>query len=140
MLPRRTLRATSRTAKKPANSLVNPWVSRMNSSVNQISPVGHYARNAAARDHLFRSSGFASRPGPAASGAEYAVKPHLRARWKAWAPAGGERQKSNCVKGVIGHSPSALAVVPWPGRKAAVNAVCTRAHSFIKNLGLTPKL
>ena len=39
MLPRRTLRATSRTAKKPANSLVNPWVSRMNSSAKQISPI-----------------------------------------------------------------------------------------------------
>src|ERR1700733_2764806 len=38
MLPRRTLRETSRTAKKPANSLVNPWVSRMNSSDNQIPP------------------------------------------------------------------------------------------------------
>src|SRR5712672_2889125 len=38
MLPRRTLRATSRTAKKPANSLVNPWVSRMNSSAKQTSP------------------------------------------------------------------------------------------------------
>ena len=41
MLPRRTLRATSRTAKKPANSLVNPWVSRMNSSAKQISPISH---------------------------------------------------------------------------------------------------
>src|SRR6266404_9546462 len=41
MLPRRTRRSTSRTAKKPANSLVNPWVSRMISSANQISPVSH---------------------------------------------------------------------------------------------------
>src|SRR6266576_7233068 len=41
MLPRRTRRSTSRTAKKPANSLVSPWVSRMNSSANQISPVSH---------------------------------------------------------------------------------------------------
>ena len=31
MLPRRTLRATSRTAKKPTNSFVNPWVSRIRS-------------------------------------------------------------------------------------------------------------
>src|SRR3954451_21237464 len=38
MLPRRTLRETSRTAKKPANSLVNPWVSRMNSSAKETSP------------------------------------------------------------------------------------------------------
>src|SRR4051794_16156392 len=38
MLPRRTLRATSRTAKKPANSLVNPWVSRMKSSAKRTSP------------------------------------------------------------------------------------------------------
>jgi hypothetical protein len=111
----------------------------MNSSANQISPVGHYARNAAARDHLFRSSGLASRPGPAASGAEYAVKPRLRARWKAWAPAGGKRQKSNCVKGVIGCSPLASAALQ-AGPEVAVNAVCMRAHSFIKNLGLTPKL
>src|SRR5258708_4842389 len=41
MLPRRTRRSTSRTAKKPAKSLVNPWVSRMNSSANQIPPVSH---------------------------------------------------------------------------------------------------
>ena len=39
MLPRRTRRSTSRTAKNPANSLLNPWVSRMNSSANQISPI-----------------------------------------------------------------------------------------------------
>src|SRR5882672_3164680 len=39
MLPRRTLRPTSRTATKPANSLVNPWVSRMNSSAKQTSPI-----------------------------------------------------------------------------------------------------
>src|SRR3954462_10130110 len=38
MLPRRTRRSTSRTAKKPANSLVNPRVSRMKSSANQIPP------------------------------------------------------------------------------------------------------
>ena len=37
MVPRRTRRSTSRTAMKPANSLVNPWVSRMNSSANQYS-------------------------------------------------------------------------------------------------------
>src|SRR4030081_2804794 len=41
MLPRRTRRSTSRTAKKPANSLVNPWVSRMNSSAKQCSPINH---------------------------------------------------------------------------------------------------
>src|SRR5882757_2425318 len=40
MLPRRTRRLTSLTAKNPANSLVNPWVSRMNSSANRISPIG----------------------------------------------------------------------------------------------------
>src|SRR3954471_749388 len=40
MLPRRTLRLTSLTAKNPANSLVNPWVSRMNSSANLNSPIG----------------------------------------------------------------------------------------------------
>src|SRR5260370_17028428 len=38
MLPRRTFSATSRTAKNPANSFVNPWVSRINSSAKQISP------------------------------------------------------------------------------------------------------
>src|ERR1700726_1041971 len=41
ILPRRTRRSTSRTAKNPANSFVNPWVSRMNSSANQISPISH---------------------------------------------------------------------------------------------------
>src|SRR6185312_1576701 len=41
MLPRRTLSATSRTAKNPANSLVNPWVSRMNSSAKKFPPAGH---------------------------------------------------------------------------------------------------
>ena len=38
MLPRRTRRSTSRTAEKPANSLLNPRVSRMYSSANHISP------------------------------------------------------------------------------------------------------
>src|SRR5207253_1536229 len=41
MEPRRTFRETSRTAKNPANSLVNPWVSRMNSSAKQTSPISH---------------------------------------------------------------------------------------------------
>src|SRR5437879_6398719 len=45
MLPRRTRRSTSRTAKKPANSLVNPWVSRMNSSANQSSPLSPRAKS-----------------------------------------------------------------------------------------------
>src|SRR5207253_2184800 len=56
MLPRRTFRATSRTAKKPANSLVNPWVSRMNSSAKQISPVGRLREIARARP-IFPCSG-----------------------------------------------------------------------------------
>src|SRR4051812_43114165 len=38
MVPRRILSETSRTAKNPANSFVNPWVSRMNSSAKQIPP------------------------------------------------------------------------------------------------------
>src|SRR5262249_19354262 len=38
MCPRRTLSVTSRTAKNPANSFVNPWVSRMNSSAKQFPP------------------------------------------------------------------------------------------------------
>jgi hypothetical protein len=72
------LEATSRTAKKPANSLVNPWVSRMNSSAKQISPVSRRPRfrSRAANFSLF---GQALRdvletvPSPAASGPEYAV-------------------------------------------------------------------
>src|SRR5437868_401480 len=56
MLPRRTFKATSRTAKKPANSLVNPWVSRMNSSAKQISPVSRLRDFARARP-IFPCSG-----------------------------------------------------------------------------------
>src|SRR6202011_4292511 len=54
MLPRRTLSATSRTAKNPANSLVNPWVSRMNSSAKQISPISHRRDASRARPFLPR--------------------------------------------------------------------------------------
>src|SRR6266567_9265654 len=53
MLPRRTLSATSRTAKKPANSLVNPWVSRMNSSAKQTSPNQPRLRSPVARGQFF---------------------------------------------------------------------------------------
>src|SRR5581483_3221938 len=38
MCPRLTFSETSRTAKNPANSLVNPWVSRMNSSAKYFPP------------------------------------------------------------------------------------------------------
>src|SRR6266404_6240073 len=87
MLPRRIRRSTSRTAKKPANSLVNPWVSRMNSSANQISPVSH-RREVISRLAIFFLTGRFSQnvlenPVRAASGCEYAVNGPVYARRKA---------------------------------------------------------
>src|SRR5258705_13189669 len=90
MLPRRTRRSTSRTAKKPANSLVNPWVSGMNSSANQISPVGH-RREVIAAGYFFLIGRFSQNalenPVPTASGCEYAVNGLVYARRKAQHPA-----------------------------------------------------
>src|SRR5258708_11899507 len=87
MLPRRTLRATSRTAKKPANSFVNPWVSRMNSSAKQISPISHHREVHSRVANFFLTSqvlpDVLERPGSAASGPEYAVNGGDLARWKA---------------------------------------------------------
>src|ERR1700760_4057865 len=96
MLPRRIFRSTSRTAKKPANSLVNPWVSRMNSSAKQIPPqavvaVSH-ARGQSCPYSEFPQDTQTYRvlvsrvdvaPGPAASEPEYAVNAPLSARRKA---------------------------------------------------------
>jgi hypothetical protein len=64
--------------------LVNPWVSRMNSSANQISPIGHRRETlsrvakispnlAGCPRRLTKSRLGKSRPRPAASGREYAV-------------------------------------------------------------------
>jgi hypothetical protein len=109
----------------------------MNSSANQISPIGQ-SREMPPPVTLFPIRQV-SLPGPAASGAEYAVNVLPCARWKAWADAARERQKSNCVKGVIGCSPLASAALQ-AGPEVAVNAVCMRACIFIKNLGLKAKL
>jgi hypothetical protein len=97
ILPRRILRETSRTAKNPANSLVNPWVSRMNSSDNQIPPQTIAAASLTPRvaifslqqvpprgseiPRFFRALNFV--PGPAASEPEYAVIAPPCARRKA---------------------------------------------------------
>src|ERR1700744_2047090 len=103
MLPRRTFRSTSRTAKKPANSLVNPWVSRMNSSANQISPISRHRDVPSRVTDLFVNrqvpQGAAKctleiRPGnpfpDRRLGAEYAVNGEVyarsNARHAAWAP------------------------------------------------------
>src|SRR5258706_8139850 len=87
MLPRRTRRSTSRTAKKPANSLVNPWVSRMNSSANQISPVSHRREVISRLDIFFLTGRFSQNtlenPVRAASCREYAVNGPVYARRKA---------------------------------------------------------
>src|SRR5213595_3728019 len=72
MEPRRTFRETSRTAKNPANSLVNPWVSRMNSSAKQASPISHRREVRIARGrlsfHRLVLPDVLERHGPAASG------------------------------------------------------------------------
>src|SRR5437763_16898108 len=70
ILPRRTLSATSRTAKKPANSLVKPSVSRMNSSAKQISPRQREPRLAVLVSFGFRRPW--SLPGTPPPRAEYA--------------------------------------------------------------------
>jgi hypothetical protein len=71
MWPRRTLRLTSWTATKPANSFVSPRVSRMNSPLNQTSPCNLRASGPQGTNAAYAPMGrFCRRP----RRAEYALK------------------------------------------------------------------
>src|SRR3984957_16368181 len=84
----------------------------MNSSANQISPIGPSRENAAARPS-FRSGRFPwnapDRPPP---GGNMPSRDAFAQGGKLGQTLGSEGQKSNCVKGIIGRSPEVLPTVP----------------------------
>jgi hypothetical protein len=149
MLPRRTRRSTSRTAKNPANSLVNPWVSRMNSSANQISPISHR------REALSRLAEFlpTRQVFPDTSGSPVPGRPPPAGNMPstAWVTQGGmlgigqsDRDADSPI--VEWHRPPMNRFAGggrWSrraARKAAINGVSTQSGIFTKNLRLRPML
>src|SRR6478609_6185880 len=148
MEPFRTFRETSRTAKNPANSLVNPWVSRMNSSAKQTSPVEPSPRSCAyAADYLFAGWFFPDvleRLGPG----------RLRGGICRHRSPLGKAESAHCSP--LARRPASSAISRIPAgeaqqnvgrggcgsgrRKAFLNGLCQQDFTFIKNLAFRRKV
>ena len=142
MLPRRTRRSTSRTAEKPANSLLNPRVSRMYSSANHISPTiaaGTRAWPICLPGKLSYDP-LGSRVRAAASVREYAVNGRPYASRKRRSGAERAAEDSTLVQ-LLGHkdwlSPTFSALAGAEPRQALINGVSMPSGGFIEYLPVT---